>query len=375
MKTIYLDHAATSPMCNASKDGILSCINVFGNPSSSHIVGNDASKLISDSRSIIADSLSAPVESLFFTSGGTEANNWALSSTLNQGSHLIISKIEHHSVLKTAENLLDNGVDVTFLSVDKNGQVDPEELKESIRDNTKLVSIMMANNEIGTVQAIDRLAEIVHSESNALFHTDAVQAWGKIAVNIESLGVDLLSVSGHKINGPKGVGVLYVNSNTDVSPMIFGGHQEGGKRAGTENVLGIVGMACAARAISVTKNMMYVSKLARSLKDHITKGIPGVKFNGDQTWKVPGILNVTFDDIESKRLVSELSKKGICISSGSACNESEVSSSHVLDAIGLSKKDAHSSVRFSLSKYNDYSEITHTFEVLKEVVEKLRRFI
>jgi len=373
MGIIYLDNAATTPLCVEAKKEMIKAMDMYGNPSSIHSVGKEALKIVQLARKRVANLINTTPDRIFFTSGGTESDNWAIYGSViaTQKNKIITSPIEHHAIIRSIEK---SGVEIipAFVNVNSKGMVDEYSLKDTLDDNTALVSIMMANNEVGTIQNIKSLAQITRNKG-ILFHTDAVQAIGKINVDVESLGVDMLSLSAHKFNGPKGVGALYIKRGIDFSSLINGGRQEEDRRAGTHNVIGIAGMGAAANVYLNSEKNNFIDELTKQLEEGFISKIPDIKFNGHCMYKVPGILNVCFKGVESKRLVFELNKVGICISSGSACSEGLTEPSHVLAAMGIPIHEAHSSVRFSLSKYNNKEEINRVLEVLPSIIKQLRR--
>jgi len=378
-KTVYLDHAATTPMKPEVLEAMLPFFTTsYGNASSIYGIGRDNRKAVDFARNDIAESIGALPSEIFFTSSGSEADNWAIKGVVAankvKGNHIITSAIEHPAVLNVFEYMEKNGCEVTYLPVDEAGLVSAEALTNAIRSNTILVSIMMANNEIGTIQPIQELALIARSRG-VVFHTDAVQAVGNIPVNVKELGVDLLTFSAHKFYGPKGVGALFIRKGVKVEPFIHGGHQERGKRAGTENVPGIVGMA---KALTMavenlpahTEKLLQLRNLAR---DEIIKRIPYVKLNGHRDIRLPGNLNMSFRFIEGESLLLMLDMKGFSASSGSACTSGSLDPSHVLLAIGLPHEIAHGSLRLSFGDANTVEDIMSLVENLETIVERLRQ--
>ena len=378
-KTVYLDHAATTPMKPEVLEAMLPFFTTsYGNASSIYGIGRDNRKAVDFARNDIAESIGALPSEIFFTSSGSEADNWAIKGVVAankvKGNHIITSAIEHPAVLNVFEYMEKNGCEVTYLPVDEAGLVSAEALTNAIRSNTILVSIMMANNEIGTIQPIQELALIARSRG-VVFHTDAVQAVGNIPVNVKELGVDLLTFSAHKFYGPKGVGALFIRKGVKVEPFIHGGHQERGKRAGTENVPGIVGMA---KALTMavenlpahTEKLLQLRNLAR---DEIIKRIPYVKLNGHKDIRLPGNLNMSFRFIEGESLLLMLDMKGFSASSGSACTSGSLDPSHVLLAIGLPHEIAHGSLRLSFGDANTVEDIMSLVENLETIVERLRQ--
>lgn len=374
---IYLDNAATTRLADEAVAAMLPFLKEnYGNPSAVYSLGAAAKKAVNQARRTVASAVGAGQEEIFFTSGGTEADNWALKAAAEicaGGGHIITTAIEHHAVLNTCQYLEKKGFEVTYLRVDKDGVIDLEELIRAIRPDTVLISVMYANNEIGTIEPIARIGAIAR-EKGILFHTDAVQAFGHIPLNVEELKVDLLSASGHKLNGPKGVGFLYIRSGCSLEPLIHGGAQERSRRAGTENVAGIVGMAAAAeRALS---RMEEKTATEKRLQDHlirrIEEEIPYCRLNGHRTNRLPGNVNFSFRFVEGESVLIMLDMKGICASSGSACTSGALDPSHVLMAVGLSQEEARGSVRFTLSEDNTMEEIDTAVDALKEIIDKLR---
>ncbi|NLT97468.1 MAG: cysteine desulfurase NifS [Christensenellaceae bacterium] len=379
-KEIYLDHAATTYVRQEVLDAMLPCMtDIYGNPSSLHSFGQRARKALEAARASVAASLHARPEEIFFTSGGTESDNWALRGVAaaqgSKGRHIITSKIEHPAVLNTAKDLEKAGFRVTYLDVDADGVVNVDQLKEALTPDTILVSIMAANNEIGTIQPIEELGRIVKAGSKAAFHVDAVQAVGAIEVNLEKWkDVDLLSLSGHKFYGPKGVGVLFIRKGTRIGPMITGGSQERKKRAGTENVPGSVGFAKALElaVAEMPEESRRLAELRDYLIDRVLTEIKGSRLNGHRTKRLPGNANFSFDYIEGEGLLMYMSMRGVAASTGSACSSASLEPSHVLLAIGLKHETAHGSFRATLGKTTTKEDIDYTVEALKDVVNMLR---
>lgn len=378
MSTIYLDNAATTPVDKKVLEAMLPYYSdIFGNPSSLHSHGQEAKKAIEEAREKVAKALGADFDEIYFTSGGSESDNWALKGVAyalkEKGNHIITTEIEHHAVLHTCRYLEKEGFKVTYLPVDEYGLVKPEDLKKAITDKTILVSIMFANNEIGTIEPIEELVKIAH-EKNIYFHTDAVQAVGNVPIDVKKLDVDLLSLSAHKIYGPKGVGALYIKKGVKIHSLIQGGTQEKNRRAGTENVPGIVGLGEAIELI--TKNLdSHINKLT-FLRDKLINGIlekiPYTRLNGHPTKRLPGNVNVSFEFIDGESLILNLDMAGICASSGSACTSGSLEPSHVLLAIGLSKELARGSLRLTIGKDNTEEDIDKVLEVLPQIVKRLR---
>lgn len=378
MDRIYLDNAATTPVDKKVLEAMLLYYSdVFGNPSSLYSYGQEAKKAIEEAREKVAKALGADSDEIYFTSGGSESDNWALKGVAyalkDKGNHIITTEIEHHAVLNTCRYLEKEGFKVTYLPVDEYGLVKPEDLKKAITDKTILVSIMFANNEIGTIEPIEELVKIAH-EKNVYFHTDAVQAVGNIPIDVKKLDVDLLSLSAHKIYGPKGVGALYIKKGVKIHSLIQGGTQERNRRAGTENVPGIVGLGEAMELI--TKNLdSHINKLT-FLRDKLINGIlekiPYARLNGHPTKRLPGNVNVSFEFIDGESLILNLDMAGICASSGSACTSGSLEPSHVLLAIGLSKELARGSLRLTIGKDNTEEDIDKVLEVLPRIIKRLR---
>lgn len=380
MKRIYLDHAATTPLDKDVLQEMLPYFSeVYGNANSQHGFGRDAQKAVDGARDLIAKLIGAKPNEIYFTSGGTESDNWALRGTVkalkDKGNHVIISKIEHAAMLSTAKELEKEGVEVTLIGVDEEGFINIDELKKAIRSTTVLISCMYANNEIGTVEPIEEIVKIA-KEHGILVHTDAVQAMGAIDINVSSLGVDMLSFSAHKFNGPKGVGALYIKNGIPMSRLISGGHQERTRRGGTTNVPGVVGFA---KALQITKENMqkdvaYVSSLRNRFIQRVIAEIPYVKLNGakDMAKRLPSNADFSFEYIEGESILFSLDMDGIAVSSGSACSSGSLEPSHVLLAIGLSEEIAHGTIRFSFGKENTMEEVDYVVDVLKNTIQRLR---
>lgn len=376
---IYLDNAATTKTAPEVVEAMLPYFTEkFGNPSSVYGFAAANKDVITAQRDIIARSLGAKSSEIYFTAGGSESDNWALKATAeaygNKGKHIITTKIEHHAILHTGEYLESKGFDVTYLDVDEDGVVKLEELKNAIRPDTILISVMYANNEIGTIQPIKEIGAIAH-EHGILFHTDAVQAFGQVPINVDECHIDMLSASGHKLNGPKGIGFLYIRTGVKIRSFVHGGAQERKRRAGTENVPGIVGLGTAAdRAV---KTMEERSARETALRDYmierVQKEIPYCRLNGHKTDRLPNNANFSFQFIEGESLLIMLDMKGICASSGSACTSGSLDPSHVLLAIGLPHEIAHGSLRLTLSDETTKEDIDYVIDNLKEIVEHLRK--
>lgn len=379
MTTIYADNAATTKLSKTALDAMMPYLTEqYGNPSSLHTVGQLAAEGLFAARKTMAECLGCDPKEIIFTGGGSEADNQALLTGAEIGArkgkkHIISDTIEHHAVLHSLKHLEKQGFEVTLLPVDGDGRVDPEAVRKAIRPDTALVTVMMANNEIGTLEPVREIASICH-ENGVLFHTDAVQAVGHIPVNVKEIGCDMLSLAGHKFHGPKGVGALYARKGLLVSTLIEGGAQERGKRAGTENIAGIVGMAAALRE-AVDNMETNVAKITR-LRDRLIEGLAPIShsiLNGSREHRLPGNVNMCFEGIEGESLLLLLDQKGICASSGSACTSGSLDPSHVLLAIGRIHDVAHGSLRLSLSEYNTEEEIDTIIKAVPEVVDYLRR--
>ncbi len=375
---IYLDNAATTKTAPEVVEAMLPFFGeIYGNPSAIYSMGSAGKKAVNTARRSIASVIGAKQEEIYFTAGGTEADNWALKAAAEacrkKGRHIITTKIEHHAVLHTCRYLEENGFAVTYLDVDGEGLVDPEMLKAAIRPDTVLISVMFANNEIGTLEPVGEIGAIAR-ERGILFHTDAVQAFGQVPIDVEALKIDMLSASAHKLNGPKGVGMLYVRSGLKLGPFVHGGAQERNRRAGTENVPAIVGFgAAAARAAA---RMEEKGRKERELRDYlirkIEEQIPYCRLNGHREKRLPGNANISFRFIEGESLLIMLDMRGICASSGSACTSGSLDPSHVLLAMGLEHEEAHGSLRMTLSEENTREEMDEVVEALKAIVTRLR---
>lgn len=375
---VYLDYAATTPVCPEVIEQMLPYFDkIYGNPSSIYRAGQRARKAVEDAREKVASFLNSQPEEIVFTSGGTEANNFALKgvalANAKRGNHIIASQIEHHAVLNTCRWLEKQGFKVSYLSVDKYGVINLDELRENITDKTILVTVMHANNEVGTIEPISEISKILRKRG-IYFHTDAVQTVGKIPVDVEKLGVDLLSFSAHKLYGPKGVGVLYIRKGTKIQPLIHGGHQERNRRAGTENVPGIVGLgkACEIAAKKRDDESKRIKMLENRLYNGLKNNIEEIILNGHPVNKVPGILNVCIKYVEGESILINLDLEGICVSSGSACTSGSLEPSHVLSAMGVPQEIAQSSIRFSLGRYTTKEQIDCVIAVLPSIIERLR---
>lgn len=378
MNRIYLDNAATTPVSNKVLRAMKPYfIDRFGNPSSEHDRGIAVRPAINLARRQVASAINAHSDEIYFTSGGSESDNTAIKgvafANLNKGNHIITTAIEHHAVLNACKWLENHGFEVTYLPVDSDGFVNPVDVENAITDRTILISVMTANNEIGTIQPICEIGSIAH-EKGVLFHTDAVQAIGAIPVDVVAMNVDLLSMSAHKFHGPKGVGALYIRDGVKIDPLIHGGSQEHGMRAGTENVAGIVGLGAAINIAcdNLPETSDRVMRLRDKLIDGIVGNIPGVMVNGPRNMRLPNNCNVSIDSVDSSSLLLCLNLDGIACSSGSACNSGSLDPSHVLSAIGLTDEDARSSLRFTLGSDTTEEEIDYVLDRLPKIVSSLR---
>ena len=377
-KMIYMDNAATTKVAPEVLDAMLPFFTEeYGNPSSAYAFSGKTAKEVSKARAVIAKAIGADEKEIFFTAGGSESDNWAVKGVADalkdKGNHIITTKIEHHAVLHSCEFLEKQGFEVTYLPVDENGLVNPEELEAAIKPTTILISVMFANNEIGTIEPIEEIGKIA-KERGIYFHTDAVQAFGHLPIDVDKMNIDMLSSSAHKINGPKGIGFLYIRKGTKISNLIHGGAQERGKRAGTTNAPGIIGYAKATQ-LSLKKmdeTIAYEKKLRDRLIDRVTAEIPYCRLNGDRKKRLSNNANFSFRFVEGESLLILLEQKGICASSGSACASGSIDPSHVLLAIGLPHEIAHGSVRLTLSEETTAEDIDFTVDSLKASVERLR---
>ena len=375
---IYLDNAATTKVAPEVVDAMIPYFTEnYGNPSSVYSFASKNKEAITRQREVIAESLGAKSEEIYFTAGGSESDNWALKATAeaykNKGNHIITTKIEHHAILHTAEYLEKNGFEVTYLDVDEDGVVNMDDLKAAIRPTTILITVMFANNEIGTNQPIKEIGEIAKA-NGILFHTDAVQAFGQVPINVDEYNIDMLSASGHKLNGPKGIGFLYIRKGLKLRSFVHGGGQERKRRAGTENVPGIIGLGTAvARAMrTMEERITKETELRDYLISRVKNEIPYCKLNGHPTKRLPNNTNFSFQFIEGESLLIMLDMKGICGSSGSACTSGSLNPSHVLMAIGLPHEIAHGSLRLTLSEETTKEEVDFVVDALKEIVANLR---
>lgn len=378
IKMIYLDNAATTKMSEEVFDVMKPYFcEQYANPSAIYSFAGSSAKAVDEARKKTAALIGARLEEIYFTAGGSESDNWAIRAAAEfkktKGKHIITSTIEHHAVLHTCQYLEKHGFEVTYVNVDAQGKIKLDELKAAIRPDTILITVMAANNEIGTIQPLQEIGAIA-KKNKILFHTDAVQAYGHIPLNVDEMGIDLLSASGHKLNGPKGVGFLYIRKEVRIGPLIHGGAQERSRRAGTLNTPGIVGMGAAAElaAKCLDVRMKKETELRDYLIERILKEIPHSRLNGHPTDRLPNNANVCFESIEGESLLILLDQQGICASSGSACSSGALDPSHVLLAIGLSHEIAHGSLRMTLSEDTTKEEIDFTVEAIKQIVERLR---
>ncbi len=375
---IYLDNAATTRTAPEVVEAMLPYFSEnYGNPSSIYDFASKNKIAVDEQRERIAAALGAKPTEIYFTSGGTESDNWALKATAeayrDKGKHIITSKIEHHAVLHTGQYLEKQGFEVTYLDVDEDGKIDPAELEAAIRPDTTLISIMYANNEIGTIEPVEEIGAIAH-EHGVLFHTDAVQAFGKVPIDVDACNIDMLSASGHKFNGPKGIGFLYIRKGLKTKAFMHGGAQERKRRAGTENVPGIIGMGVATqRALdTMEESAAYERKIRDHLIDRILNEIDYCRLNGHRSDRLPNNVNISFQFIEGESMLIMLDGKGICASSGSACTSGSLDPSHVLLAIGLPHEIAHGSLRLTLSEETTMEDADYVVDSLKEIIPYLR---
>ena len=375
---IYLDHAATTPLDKRVLDVMMPYLtNCFGNADSQHLFGRETAKAVADAREKIASILNCAPNELYFTGSGTEADNWALKGAAlqrkNKGNKVIISAIEHHAILTAAKWLSQNGFEVVTLPVDNTGRISVADLEKNIDDNTILVSVMYANNEVGTLQPIKQLAEVAHKHG-ALFHSDCVQAIPYVKIDVKDLGMDLATISAHKFYGPKGVGALYIRNGVKLDKLICGGGQERSQRGGTTDTPAVVGMAAALEFAQkdLDKNNAYIAKLRDHFVDRVLAEIPYVRFNGNKDHRVPSVANFSFEFVEGEGILMLLDFHGVAVSSGSACSSGSLDPSHVLLAMGVPIEIAHGSIRFSFGKNNTMEEVDYTVDALKDTIAKLR---
>jgi cysteine desulfurase len=378
MQTIYFDNNATTKVAEEVLEEMKPFFcELYGNPSSMHTFGGQTGQKINHARQQVANLLGCDPSEIIFTSGGTESDNAAIKGVLAacpDKRKIITTRVEHPAVLTACRELENHGYSIIELGVDKQGQIDLAELEKQLDDNTALVTIMYANNETGVIFPIDKIAPMV-SDKGIVFHTDAVQAVGKIPLNLAKSNIDLLSLSGHKLHAPKGIGILYIRKGTRISPFIVGGHQESGRRAGTENVPSIIGLgkACELAAKNIEAENKKVKFLRDKLENALLKSCPDSRLNGDKKNRLPNTTNISFEFIEGEAILLMLDKYGICASSGSACTSGSLEPSHVMRAMGVPFTAAHGSIRFSLSRYNTEQEVDYTIEIMPQVVKKLRQ--
>lgn len=372
---IYLDNAATTAVCKEAKEAMVPLLeDEYGNPSANYPFGDRAGSIVERARIRMAGMINANPENIIFTSGGTESDNSAVLKIKDiENSHIITTKIEHHAILNTCEYARKKGAEVNYLNVNPDGEINIDELEKSIKENTRLISVMFANNEIGTIEPIAKIGRLARTYG-ITFHTDAVQAFGHVPINVARMNIDMMSVSAHKFNGPKGVGFLYVRNIDDFEPLIWGGGQENGKRSGTENVAGIAGMEQA--AIQSIKNMSYRMQKEQYLRNYlinrVMNEIDDVKLNGHKFKRLPGNANFSFKNINAAKLVEDMGNEGICISAGSACAAAGGKPSQVIMAINVQKEYAYGTVRITISHENTRDEIDRTVEIMKKLI-KLQR--
>ena len=371
---IYLDNAATTKICDEALEAMEPYLNnMYGNPSGLYHLSKQSKEIVEKGRRIISEALNTKPENIFFTSGGTESDNWVLEEASKKGNHIITTKIEHHAILNKCEKLKEKGMKITYLENDREGIINPNDIKRFIKKDTSLISVMFANNEIGTIEQIKNIGQVA-KENNVTFHTDAVQAFGHIPIDVDEMNIDMLSASSHKFHGPKGVGFLYVRNPENTESFIYGGSQESGKRAGTENVAGIVGMSVAVKnAMKELKIRMEKEIILRDYLIHrVLSEIPYVRLNGHPTKRLPGNANFTIAGVDGTSLVVLMDNDGICMSSGSACNTDSRKPSHVITAIGIPEKYAYGTIRITLCADNTKEEIDYTIEKLKRNIMLMR---
>ncbi len=378
-RIVYLDNNATTPVHPEVKKAYLEALDLYGNPSSMHQRGQSALRALQDAREKVASFIGADKDEIIFTGSGSEADNSVISSVFCNASttgknHIITSSIEHPAVYETAKAYQKKGLEVTFIPVDGYGQVDPVEVQKAIKPNTALISIMYANNEIGTLQPVREIATIAH-EHDVYFHTDAVQATGRLPLNVNDLQADYITMSAHKIYGPKGIGILYIRNKTKFCPFVYGGHHENGRRAGTENTPGIIATGKAFEMLKkeMDDEQVRMLNLKQMLKHGLLKQIPDISFNGHPEESLPNTLNVTFDYIEGESILLHADFEGIALSTGSACSTGSLEPSHVIMALGLKPENAHGSVRFSLGRENTEEDVAYVLEKLPPIIERLRK--
>ena len=378
MRKVYLDYSATTPVKKEVLETMFPYFSEeFGNPSSLYEIGAEVKKALGKARKQVAELINADEKEIFFTSGGTESDNWAILGVADtkkaKGKHIITTKVEHHAVLHTCEFLEKHGYEITYLDIDSNGFVRPEDLEKAIREDTILVSVMLVNNEIGTIQPVKELVKVAKAHG-VLFHTDAVQALGNCPIDVKDLGVDMLSASAHKIYGPKGVGALYIKKGLNIGSSQHGGAQENKKRAGTENTPGIVGFGKAAEIAkkNLKEHIDRTTKLRNYLIDRVLTEIEDTFLNGDREKRHPGNANLTFEYIEGEAMLLMLDMQGVSVSTGSACSSASLTPSHVLSALGIPVEKIHGTLRMTVGDFTTKEDIDYTVDILKTVVKRLR---
>lgn len=378
-RLIYMDNAATTKVDPRVFDKMSPFFTeIYSNPSATYSFAHEAAQAVDEARKTVADAIGAKANEIYFTGGGSESDNWALKATCDaykdRGRHIITSKIEHHAILHTCEYLEDNGFEVTYLDVDEFGMIRPDELEAAIREDTILISIMTANNEIGTIEPVKEIGRIA-KKHGVLFHTDAVQAFGHIPIDVDDMNIDMLSASGHKIYGPKGIGIMYIRTGVKIKSFIHGGAQERKRRAGTHNVPGIVGFGEATRLAveEMDERISHETTLRNHLIERVLEEIPYARLNGHRTKRLPNNANFCFRFIEGESMLMWLDASGICGSSGSACTSGSLDPSHVLLAIGLPHEIAHGSLRLTISEQTTMEDIDFAVDELKAIIEKLRK--
>ena len=374
MNIIYLDNSATTPIKSEVLQEMMPYLTTeYGNASSLYSVGRNAKRAIEKARNRVAELLNCNHNEIYFTGGGSESDNIALKgfayANKEKGNHIITSKIEHPAILETCKTLERQGFEVSYINVNEDGIIDVEELRKSIKSNTILISVMTANNEVGTIQPIEEIAKIAH-DNNVVFHTDAVQAIGNVKIDVEKMRIDLLSLSSHKINGPKGVGALYIKNGIEVEKFINGGHQEKDRRAGTENVAGIVGLGKAAEI--ARKNMETHIRNLSKVRDYyikkVQKEIPNIRINGSMENRLPGNANISFKGVNASELIFKLDERGICVSSGSACSSGNTNPSHVLTAMNVPEVYLNSAIRTTFGDNNTFEQVDYVVKILKQII-------
>lgn len=379
MRQVYMDYSATTPVKKEVLDEMIPYFSeLYGNPSSLYSIGEKSKMAVEKARGQVAELINADPKEVFFTAGGSESDNWALEGVCDalkdKGNHIITTKVEHHAILHTAEYLEKHGIDVTYVGIGPDGRVDPAEIEAAITDKTVLISVMFVNNEIGTVQPVREIAEIA-KKHDIIFHTDAVQALGNVEIDVKDLGIDLMSMSSHKIYGPKGIGAMYIRKGVKISNLIHGGAQEMKRRAGTENLPGIVGFGKAAELAknNLAEHISRISELRNYFIDQVKANIPHVIVNGTMEHRHPGNANITFEYVEGESMLLLLDMNGIAVSTGSACSSKSLTPSHVLTALGVPVENIHGTLRFTVGEFTTKEDIDYVVEKLTEIVAKLRK--